>query len=226
MSAIKRAALLKAGEELFSRSGYREISIAEITRACGMGTGSFYHYFPDKVTFYEVILDEIEKRAIQDVDRIISRLQSPLNRLKVLYRFMTLGIPRSPLLLGVLTGDRRYTFPGRQERVRSRGDGDGRSSLRGYIEKTLAELLREGAQKRVFRTDLFNNPGTMLMAIFDAILLRLASPDIDDLMDDLLLLIERGLPRRVRLRKRDERVDRQLIKDKKSRMISLRPRPE
>lgn len=215
MSADKRAALLQAGEELFSRNGYRDINVEEITRASGMSTGSFYHYFPSKEAFYEVIIGIVEQRGIREVDRLVSGLRSPLNRLKALYRFITLGIPRNPILAGILTGNRKYTFPGLRTRMESP------DSLRSHIRETLTDILKEGVRKRVFRARLFNDPQAMLIAIFDAILMKLEATDVDNLMDDLLLLIERGLPRLVRLRKRDERLDRRLIRKKKSRQIPL-----
>ncbi len=205
MSADKRAALLRTGEELFARHGYREINIEEITRATGMGTGSFYHYFPSKEAFFEEILDGAERRAVEEAERMIARLQSPLNQLKVLYRYLSLGIPRSPLLRGVLAGDRRFAFPGLRSRL------EGHSPLRLYITRALAEILERGTRKRVFRARLFHDAQAMLMAIFDAVLLKLDDPRADDLLDDVLLLLARGLPRRIRLRQRDERLDRRVI---------------
>ena len=60
MRANKREAFLKVGEELFSRLGYRDVSIEEITRSAGVGTGSFYTYFPSKEAFYGQILEKLE----------------------------------------------------------------------------------------------------------------------------------------------------------------------
>ena len=99
MRADRKQALLAAGVELFSRHGYREVSIEEITRGAGVGTGSFYTYFSGKEEFYEEILDGIEEQGRQEVDRLVASFESPLNRLKALYRFATLGIRKNPLLL-------------------------------------------------------------------------------------------------------------------------------
>ena len=45
MGADKRRLFLKVGERLFSRYGYKDVNIEDITKEAGVGTGSFYTYF-------------------------------------------------------------------------------------------------------------------------------------------------------------------------------------
>jgi AcrR family transcriptional regulator len=194
MASDKRKLFLTVGIELFGRYGYRDVSIEDVTRAAGVGTGSFYTYFPSKEAFYEEILDLLEKEGIAEVDRMLAALSSPLNKLKALYRFATLGMRRSPILRGFVTGDRKFLYPGRQERLQSR------VTLRAHIETIIAGLLEEGSRKGELRSRLFRDPGGMALAIYDAVLLRLDSDGVEQLMDDVLLLLERGLKRRLRLR--------------------------
>ena len=47
----------------------------------------------------------------------------------------------------------------------------------------------------------------MLIAIFTALPLNVRGPYTEDLSDDVMLLIERGLKRWLRFRQRDERLD-------------------
>jgi AcrR family transcriptional regulator len=199
MRADRRQALLAAGADLFSRQGYREVSIEEIARGAGVGTGSFYTYFTGKEEFYEEILDGIEQQGRQEVDRLVASFESPLNRLKAVYRFATLGIRRSPLLLGVLTGSKKYAFPGQAAR-RERGD-----TLRRHIEEKIGEILAAGARALELRVGLFRDPRRLALALFDAVLMQIDSPNVEELMDDALRLIERGLARRLRLRVGRER---------------------
>jgi AcrR family transcriptional regulator len=194
MASDKRKLFLTVGTDLFGRYGYRDVSIEDVTRAASVGTGSFYTYFPSKEAFYEEILDLLEKEGIAEVDRLLAGLNSPLNKLKSLYRFATLGMRRSPILRGFVTGDRKFLYPGRQERLQ-RG-----ATLRGHIENIIARLLEEGARKGELRSRLFRDPRGMALAIYDAVLLRLDSDGVEQLMDDVLLLLERGLKRRLRLR--------------------------
>ena len=55
MGTSKRELFLKIGERLFSRYGYKDVNIGDITKEAGVGTGSFYTYFPSKEAFYEPV---------------------------------------------------------------------------------------------------------------------------------------------------------------------------
>ncbi len=193
MGADKRRLFLKVGEELFSRYGYKDVNIEDITKEAGVGTGSFYTYFSSKEAFYEQILDNLENQGIRSVDRLVAGFRSPVNKMKALYRFTTLGVKNNPILLGILTGNKKYIYPGQQDRL------SGKSSLRAHVEKVISEIIREGARKGVFRVRQYKNPRRMVLAIYDAILMNLDSDGAEDLMNDILHLLERALKRRVRL---------------------------
>ncbi len=193
MGADKRQLFLKVGEELFSRYGYKDVSIEDITKEAGVGTGSFYTYFSSKEAFYERILDNLENQGIRSVDRLVAGFRSPINKMKALYRFTTLGVKNNPILLGILTGNKKYIYPGQQDRL------SGKGSLRAHVEKVVSEIIREGSRKGVFRVRQYRNPRRMVLAIYDAILMNLDSDGAEDLMNDILRLLERALKRRVRL---------------------------
>jgi AcrR family transcriptional regulator len=193
MGADKGQLFLKVGEELFSRYGYKDVSIEDITKEAGVGTGSFYTYFSSKEAFYERILDNLENQGIRSVDRLVAGFRSPINKIKALYRFTTLGVKNNPILLGILTGNKKYIYPGQQDRL------SGKSSLRAHVEKVISEIIREGSRKGVFRVRQYKNPRRMVLAIYDAILMNLDSDGAEDLMNDILRLLERALKRRVRL---------------------------
>lgn len=193
MGADKGQLFLKVGEELFSRYGYKDVSIEDITKEAGVGTGSFYTYFSSKEAFYERILDNLENHGIRSVDRLVAGFRSPINKMKALYRFTTLGVKNNPILLGILTGNKKYIYPGQQDRL------SGKSSLRAHVEKVISEIIREGSRKGVFRVRQYRNPRRMVLAIYDAILMNLDSDGAEDLMNDILRLLERALKRRVRL---------------------------
>ncbi|UCF97468.1 MAG: TetR/AcrR family transcriptional regulator [Spirochaetaceae bacterium] len=193
MGSNKRDLFLKVGERLFSRYGYKDVNIEDITKEAGVGTGSFYTYFSSKEGFYEQILDNLESQGIRSVDRLVGGFKSPVNKMKALYRFTTLGIKNNPILLGILTGDKKYIYPGQQNRLA------GKSLLRSHVEKVISQIIREGSRKGVFRVRQYKNPRRMVLAIYDAILMNLDSVRAEDLMNDILRLLERGLKRRVRL---------------------------
>ncbi len=202
MESDKKETLLEVGNRFFSRYGYKDVNIQEISRAAGISTGSFYNYFPSKESFYSEILDRIEEQGIQEANRMVSRLDSPINKLKALYRFTTLGIKKNQIIRGILTRNDKYIYPGSELRQKRQ------SSLRTHIESMIADIIKDGSRRRIFRTGIFNDPRLMVTAIYDTILTNFEINEIEDLTHDILLLLERGLKRRPRLIKPEERKDR------------------
>ena len=197
----RRVALLEIGELLFAERGYRAVSVEQIAHSAGLATGSFYTYFPSKEVFYAHIIELIERRAINEARRVISRFESPMNQLKALYRFITLGLRRSPILRGMLTGDRRFAYPGAVSAKRSQW-------VLERIGEMIDGILLAGARRRTFRIARFHNVRRMLIALYTSLLVDFGTAGNDELIEDMLTLVERALRRRLTLRRRAERVDR------------------
>ena len=51
--------ICEAAEELFSRNGYYSTEIHDITQKAGIATGTLYVYFPDKVSLFLYLLDNL-----------------------------------------------------------------------------------------------------------------------------------------------------------------------
>jgi AcrR family transcriptional regulator len=64
-SRVKRAALLKAGVELFERHGYDATSIGAIARRAGVAVGGFYQYFRSKRQLLIVLMNELLQKLEQ-----------------------------------------------------------------------------------------------------------------------------------------------------------------
>ena len=207
----RREQLLDAGTRLFAEHGYRGVTIAEVAAEVGVSTGSFYNHFPDKETFYGVILDRIAAQGIREARRVIERLKSPMNQLKALYRFITLGLRRNPLLRGVLTDTRKFGYPSPVERERRRG------ALLQSVGELVDSILADGTRRRTFRVGRFNDPGRLLVSIYGALLAELDSDYIEELTQDMLLLMERGLRRRLALAGRPGRAERLARRQARSR---------
>lgn len=47
-AAQAKGRLMQAAKDLITREGYDKVTIADITRACDMSVGNFYHYFKSK----------------------------------------------------------------------------------------------------------------------------------------------------------------------------------
>ena len=198
----RKESLLRIGIDLFSEQGYKKVSIEDIVQHAGLSIGSFYTYFQSKKELYIAIIESIEEQGKAEANRIVDRLTSPMNQLKALYHFTTLGLKNSPILKGVLTGNSKYLFPGYSE-WRDRED-----SLENHVKNHLSEIIRRGSMNRHFRTGIYNNPQLLITSLFEAILLHLDDEDHSaDLVNDVLMLLQRGIRRRIRIRKRNEKIE-------------------
>lgn len=57
----KKAVLFRCGKELFGRKGFKDTSVADITKMAGFAVGTFYNYYPSKEKlFIEIFIDENE----------------------------------------------------------------------------------------------------------------------------------------------------------------------
>jgi AcrR family transcriptional regulator len=61
--AANRAAILRAGREVFGEIGYGAASVRDIVRRTDLATGTFYNYFPDKESVLRALVDEIAGEA-------------------------------------------------------------------------------------------------------------------------------------------------------------------
>ena len=59
-----RAAVMAAGEKLFSSHGYTNTSMADIARAADVAAGTLYRLFPDKPSLLAALHSAMEDRFI------------------------------------------------------------------------------------------------------------------------------------------------------------------
>ncbi|HZN94476.1 MAG TPA: TetR/AcrR family transcriptional regulator [Myxococcales bacterium] len=62
-----RQKLLEAAEAVFGERGYEHASVAEITQRAGVAQGTFYVYFPDKLTVFVKLVDDLGDRLRAEI---------------------------------------------------------------------------------------------------------------------------------------------------------------
>jgi AcrR family transcriptional regulator len=63
-SEATRAALVKAGRELFGERGYGAVGTEEIVARAGVTRGALYHQFADKRDLFRAVLEDLEQEVI------------------------------------------------------------------------------------------------------------------------------------------------------------------
>ncbi len=68
----KKEVLYRCGKELFSSKGFKDTNVADITKAAGVATGTFYLYYPSKEKlFMDIYMEEnvkLKKAIMAEVD--------------------------------------------------------------------------------------------------------------------------------------------------------------
>ena len=68
-----KAKILAAAETVFARLGYTEASIVRITEEAGVGQGTFYLYFDSKLTVFEELVDDLNRRVRHSMSEAAAR---------------------------------------------------------------------------------------------------------------------------------------------------------
>jgi AcrR family transcriptional regulator len=64
-SEATRAALVRAGRELFGERGYADVGTEKIVARAGVTRGALYHQFADKRDLFRAVLEELEQDVIR-----------------------------------------------------------------------------------------------------------------------------------------------------------------
>ena len=70
-----REALFNEGLRLFSEKGLQQTTVNDIVQAVGIARGTFYNYFDDVNSLFESLIQSINKRIQEDVQK--NRAQAP-----------------------------------------------------------------------------------------------------------------------------------------------------
>jgi len=94
----KKAELFRCGKELFSSKGFKNTSVADITRMAGFAVGTFYNYYPSKEKlFMEIFIEENEalKRKLM---MAVNPDEEPLQLIKKTIMLNIQGMKSNPIL--------------------------------------------------------------------------------------------------------------------------------
>ncbi|GAA0947594.1 TetR/AcrR family transcriptional regulator [Actinocorallia libanotica] len=65
--AARRRHILDAAAEVFASKGFEATTVAEICRAAGVGSGTLFHYFPDKGAIFRELFREDHERILAEL---------------------------------------------------------------------------------------------------------------------------------------------------------------
>jgi AcrR family transcriptional regulator len=179
-----RERLLEAAEAVFGRLGFEKASISEITREAGVGQGTFYLYFPDKVSCFVELVQALSRRLKDEIREAITTAPDRLAAERVGFRAFFEFVARHRALYRIV---RQAEFV--DEAV-----------YREYYH-SMAAAYRHGLEQAMKRGEIRPlDPLKLaycLMGIADMLGMRWVlweeDPPVDELVETAMDLIENGL---------------------------------
>lgn len=182
-----RMKLIRAAAKVFYEKGYYGSTINDITRAAGVGSGTFYLYFDSKLSLYRYLLIEYGERIRANSTMAIQDIKSRRDAEEVGIRSFFEFVIREPEIFNIIW-----------------------ESL--YIDKTLFDdFYRRFAESYVARLQVAQENGEvrdidpnvlsyMLIGItnfvaLNSIVLR-QEDDVDHLLDEIMKLLDGGMFRK------------------------------
>lgn len=101
-----RALLIRTGLAVLTEKGYSSVGIDEILRMVAVPKGSFYHYFPSKEAFGQVLIAAYADYFASKLDRcFLDTSYSPLRRLRNFVEDARQGMAKHGFRRGCLVGN-------------------------------------------------------------------------------------------------------------------------
>lgn len=82
------AKLLAAGRDLLLNGGYEKFTMREVAKACGIGLGTAYNYFPSKEYFAAKIILQDWQSVEKEMEEAVKAASTPEEQTKVLFTYL------------------------------------------------------------------------------------------------------------------------------------------
>jgi len=175
----RRAQILAAATELFSRGGYKGVTVDSIARRAGISKGNLYWYFRSKREIFQLLFEDIFERFGPPVQKIIESDEPPREKLRALAWTLfeiTEANPEAMYLMMQIAA---------QPELREMVSSEYSQLIRRYIDFVTPLFAAMGEQKA-------EDTAVVYVAILDALMgLVIIGPDIYDREKIVAVLEER-----------------------------------
>lgn len=152
--------LFNCGKELFSRNGFKDTNVSDITKTSGIGTGTFYNYYSSKdELFMEIYLEENEKLK-KKIMKSVNMDQDPGSVVKELMLLNLKGMKSNPILKEWYNKEVSVKIENyfHEQKGLNRLD---------FMYQDFFEIIKKWQEEGKIRNDI---DSTMIMAIFTSII--------------------------------------------------------
>lgn len=155
----KKAEILRCARVLFSANGFKDTSVADITKMAGVAAGTFYLYYASKDKLFMEIYMEENIRLKRQILEMVDLDGDPFDEIRKFVGFNMSGMAANPILREWYNRD---VFE-KIERAFHEENGVGRVD---FLYSNFLEIIRQWQAKGKMRADIDSE---MIMAIFSSI---------------------------------------------------------
>ena len=155
-----KSILFNCGKELFSRNGFKDTNVSDITKTSGIGTGTFYNYYSSKEElFMEIYLEENEKLK-KKIMKSVNMDQDPGSVVKELMLLNLKGMKSNSIL---------KEWYNKEVSLKIENYFREQKGLNGldFMYQDFFEIIKKWQEEGKIRNDI---DSTMIMAIFTSII--------------------------------------------------------
>lgn len=154
-----RKDIFNYGKEMFSLNGFKDTNVSDITKAAGIGTGTFYNYYTSKEDLFMAIYLEENEKLKKNILESINLDEDPLILVKELMFLNLKGMNSNPILKEWYNKD---VFGKIEQHFREK---KGLEQV-NFIYNSFSEIIKKWQAEGKMRNDIDSET---IMAIFTAI---------------------------------------------------------
>ena len=94
----KKAEIFRCGKALFEQKGYKDTNVAEIMKAAGFATGSFYRFYPSKDHLFMDIYNQENVILKKDIIDMVDIHAEPMAVMQEMMAKNLAGMQKNPIL--------------------------------------------------------------------------------------------------------------------------------
>lgn len=155
----KRAALYESAKKLFAEKGFKDTSVADITKLSGVAVGTFYIHYPSKDRLFIEIFKGENERMLKGVMESLDEDGDPREVVRALVRHNLEGMLENPIL-------RQWYDPNTSARIERLFREEDGISVSAALYHHFLERVSRWQQEGRMRRDI--DPA-LIMAMFGAI---------------------------------------------------------
>jgi len=156
----KKAELFRCGKELFGSKGFKDTSVADITKLAGFAVGTFYNYYPSKEKLFMDIFIEENEALKRKLMMSVNPDDEPLQLIKKAIMFNMAGMKSNAIL------SQWYNRDVFEKIERLFREENGMGVMDFFYEDTMALIRMRQAEGKI-RKDI---DSALIMAMFMAII--------------------------------------------------------